>query len=510
MRAYQTSLFAGAALLASSFAASTPAFAQTSAAPAAAAGPVCEIDQNKGQNVARATLSMAQAQAALKGGNPGKELRTIVGLLNAPGIKTENPVGRAYLLGSAYLLLLEQPGINPIAVRSTIGHTVNPTATIDLYAAADSALTVVEQSSAACASFVGPFRQQKPWLAVTNAAITALNANQLDSAEIFARRSLTLDRTSPYAYSVMASVEKSRKNYPAMLEYARKTLSAAGTDTAYADVRGQMLYDVAATATLRSEAASGAEKRALAREAITAWNAVMASSTNEIRGMTAVASLAKLYVAAGDSASIPKLYAPMLAEPSKFGESALLQAGVVASQSKRPKEAAQLFAAVVARNPYQRDALNNLAASYLAIDEFGKVGPVVSKLLALDPSNPDNWMLYAFMYRGMMNAAKVPKLKNAYTDSLVLYNTKAEKMPVKVAFTEFSRNNDGTTLVGTVENRAAAPKSFTMSVDFLDSKGSVIFTETVPVGPVSGKGSKEFRIKSPKTGVAGFRYKPLV
>lgn len=507
MKAFYTSLFAGAAMLASSIVAVTPVFAQI---PVAVTGPTCEIDQNKPQSIARATLAMAQAQSALKGGNPTNQLKTIVGLLNALGMKNENPVGRAYLLGSAYLLLLEQPGINPIAVRSTVGHTVDPTATIDLYAAADSALTVVEQSSAACAAYVTPFRQQKPWLAVTNAAINALNANQLDSAEIFARRSLTLDRRSPYAYSVMASIEKSRKNYPAMLEYAKKTLTTAGTDTSYAGVREQMLYEIAATASLRSEAAVGADKKSLAREAITAWNEVMTNSPDDIRGTTAVASLARLYISAGDSASIPKIYAAMLTEPSKFGESALLQAGVVASQNKRPRDAAQLFAVVVDRNPYQRDALNNLAASYLIMEEFSKVLPVVAKLTELDPSNPDNWMLYAFMYSGMMKAAKAPKLRNAYTDSLVLYNTKAEKMPVKVAFTEFSRNNEGTTLVGTVENRAAASKSFTMSVDFLDAKGSVVFTGIIPVGPIAPKGSKEFRIKTEKTGVAGFRYKPLV
>ena len=114
------------------------------------------------------------------------------------------------------------------------------------------------------------------------------------------------------------------------------------------------------------------------------------------------------------------------------------------------------------------------------------------------------------MYSGMVRSTKLPKLKNAYTDSLVIYNTKAEKMPVKVAFTEFSRNNEGTTLVGTVENRSSASKSFTMNVDLLDSKGNVVFTSAVPVGPIAAKGSKEFRIKTEKTGVAGYRYKPLV
>jgi hypothetical protein len=47
-------------------------------------------------------------------------------------------------------------------------------------------------------------------------------------------------------------------------------------------------------------------------------------------------------------------------------------------------------------------------------------------------------------------------------------------------------------------------------VDFLDKAGKVLFTETVSVGPVPAKGSKEFSIKSAKGGVAAFRYKPVV
>lgn len=510
MKAFSSNLFAPVAALATAVtivAATTPAVAQTRAT--APAGPTCEIEQGKPQSVARATLSFARAQAAMKGGDPTKDLKDMVGALTAPNAGTENPIGRAYLLGTAYVFLLEQPAIKPVSVRSAVGLATNPSGTIDLFAAADSSITIVEQSSPACAEFMAPFRQQKAWLNVTNAAINALNANQLDSAEIFARRSVTLDRKSPYAYSVLASIAKTRKNYPAMLEYARQTITAAGTDTTYDDIRSRTLYDVAATMTLRAEAATGAEKRTLAREGITAWNAVLAGSKDDINSTQAVANLAKLHIAAGDSVSIPKIYAQMIAEPSKFSEGALLQAGVVASQYKRPDDAALLFGAVVERNPYQRDALNNLAASYIFTGDYDKVLPVVAKLTALDPNNPDNWMFYAFTYAGMLKNTKAARLTKAYTDSLTVYNNKADKMALKVSFTEFSRNNEGTTLVGKIENRGTAAKTYNLSIDFMDAKGNVLFTETASVGPVAPKASKEFTMKNAKTGVAGFRYKPI-
>jgi hypothetical protein len=83
-------------------------------------------------------------------------------------------------------------------------------------------------------------------------------------------------------------------------------------------------------------------------------------------------------------------------------------------------------------------------------------------------------------------------------------------MPVKVSFTEFSRNAEGTTLVGSIENRGTVAKTFPLSVDFIDRAGQVLFTESVSVGPIAPKASKEFRIKSAKGGVAGYRYKPIV
>ena len=226
--------------------------------------------------------------------------------------------------------------------------------------------------------------------------------------------------------------------------------------------------------------------------------------------MSAVQQLAKLYVTAGDSLSIPKIYAPMIAEPARYGESTLMQAGVIASQFKRPDDAALLFTAVLARNPYQRDALNNLAASYIFLSEFDKVFPIVTRLTDVDPSNPENWMLNAYSYAGLLKANKTGKLSKQYTDSLVYYSGKADKMPVKVTFNEFSRNTEGTTLVGTIENRSTAAKTYNFNVDFLDRAGQVLFSESVSVGPVAAKSSKEFKIKSAKGGVAGFRYKPLV
>jgi Tfp pilus assembly protein PilF len=445
----------------------------------------------------------------MKSGDPTKDLKDIVASLTAPNLKNENPVGRAYMLASAYVILLEQPNIQAVMPRSAVGIATDPTNTIDLFAAADSAITVVEQSSPACAKYMAPFRQQKAWLNVTNAAINALNANKLDSAEIYAKRSLTLDRKSPYPYTVLASVAKAKKNLPEMMEYSKQVIATSGDDTTYADVKARAQYELASTSTDAALAASGTEKQRLAREAVKLWVPMVASDDNT-QSTVAINNLQKLYLAAGDSAKLNTLYAPLIAEPAKYTEGALLQAGVVASQFKRPDDAALLFEGVIAKNPYSRDGLNNLAASYLQAGETSKVTPIIDRLVALDPNNPDNLMLYAFLYVGKLKTTKDPKLTKAYNDSLVVWNTKSEKMPMKVSFKEFSRNSEGTTLIGEIENRGTTAKTYTTTFEFLGKNGEVLFSEPVSVGPVAPKATKEFTIKNAKTGVLGYRYKPII
>lgn len=480
-------------------AAASPLAAQKSAS-------ACEPTANTKGDIAKAQFSMTRAISASEKGDPTKDLRDVLRLVEKGN---DNPTARNYLRGEAYVLFLMQPATAAVSTRSALGLTTNPTGTIDLYAAADSAFTVVEQASPECASLITQWRQQKPWLNTLNAAISALNAGQLDSAEIFAKRSLLLDRHAPYAYSVLGSVASSRNNSAAASEYWKQALTTAANDTSYADVRVKTLYEIASAAGAKARAATGAAKRAAAREAIKPWQDYLAVATNDLLLANAVDNLADMYIAAGDSASVPAAYASFLANPSKYGELTLLHAGVVATRNGHQADAVKLFDAAVTKNPYSRDALNNLAATYIQNNEFPKAFPIINRLVAIDPSNPDNPLLYAFAYQGMYKGTKDKKLQKIYTDSLVYFNDKSEKGTVKLAVTEFSRRDTETTLSGIIENRGTAPKTYTLSVDFLDQSGNVVSAETASVGPVAPKSSQPFKITSAHGGIVGYRYKPL-
>ena len=368
----------------------------------------------------------------------------------------------------------------------------------------------MERASPECVPAIQQWRQQKPWLNTLNAAINALNAHQLDSAETLAKRSLLLDRRAPYAYSVLGSVAQNRKNWAAANDYWKQTLAAAGTDTSYADVRVKTMYEIASSASDKANAATGAAKRAAAKEAIKPWQDYIAVANSDLLLADAVDNVGRMYTDAGDSASVSVIYAPMLANPSKYGELSLVHAGVVATRNGHQSDATKLFDAALTQNPYSRDALNDLAATYIQNNEFPKAFPLIDKLVAMDPSNPDNPLLYAFAYQGLYKGTKDKKLQKVYTDSLVYWNSKSENATVKLIVTEFTRRATETMIGGTVENRGTTAKSYTLSFDVLDKNGSVTDTQTASVGPVAPKATQKFRITSAKGGAYGYKYKPLL
>jgi Tfp pilus assembly protein PilF len=495
MRVYATSI---ATALSIGVAAASPLAAQNATS--------CDPTANTKGDIAKAQFSMTRAISTADKGNPTRDLQEVLRLVDNGN---DNPTARNYLRGEAYIVYLMQPNAQAVVQRGILGMTTNPTATIDLYAAADSAFSIVEKASPECVPVIAQWRQQKPWLNALNGAISALNTGQLDSAEILAKRSLVLDRHAPYAYSVLGSIAQQRKNSAAATDYWKQALAAAGTDTIYTDVRTKVLYEIASAGSDKVDATSGAAKRAAAKDAIKPWQDYIAVANNDLLLADAIDNVSRMYYDSGDSVSIPSVYAALLANPSKYGEISLVHAGVVATRNGHQADAQKLFDAALALNPYSRDAINNLAATYIQNNQFPKAFPLIDKLVSLDPSNPDNQLLYAFAYQGLYKGTKDKKLQKIYTDSLVYFNNKSENMPVKLAVTEFTRRPDQTLLAGTIENRGTTPKTYTVNVEILDKAGTVISTETATVGPVAPKKSGTFKITTAKGGAYGYRYKPV-
>lgn len=480
----------------------------------APAAPAC--DPGASQAVAKATLFLQQAAASVNAKQDAtKPLKAAIGDLTTPtkdAKEAADSVGRAYYLGQAYILMLQQPGIPISGPRSSYGIATQPTANIDLLAAADTAFTLVEKAQPGCRTEIAQWREQKPWLEAVNAAIAAANADHFDSAEVYANRALTIDRRAPYAYTVLASVATNKKDYATATAMMRKAIEAASADTIYNDAKQNALYDLANTISTEYDGASATDKATLGKQAIDAWEAYIPVGTQDARVAHAQSTASQIAIALRDSSEISKIYAPIAANSAKYGDQAVLNAGVLATQANQVPDAIKLFSTVVDRNPYQRDALKNLAASYIGNKQPDKVAPIVDRLVAIDPNNASNWLLYAYGYSGMLKNTKDPKLTKAYTDSLVKYKLKSEKLTPDVEVREFTVNpNDkSASLGGTIENRGAAAKSYTIDVEFLDKTGAVLGTQSVTVGPVAPKASAPFKATVQAANVTAYRYKPVV
>jgi tetratricopeptide (TPR) repeat protein len=203
-------------------------------------------------------------------------------------------------------------------------------------------------------------------------------------------------------------------------------------------------------------------------------------------------------------------------------------------------------------NPLHRDVLYNLARLYLLDSAYTQALPHARQLVSVDPSNPDNYQLLAIGYNQMQrayatkvkeaeakakvygqranaprtsaavqkanidSAAKITPIIKAYqdssaklVDSALKYNDVMQKLPAKVAFTEFTPTDAKTTLGGTVTNNTDAQRSFSFKVEFIDKSGKVIGSQDVSVGPVAPQKSATFSATATGAGIVAFRYNPI-
>jgi hypothetical protein len=260
---------------------------------------------------------------------------------------------------------------------------------------------------------------------------------------------------------------------------------------------------------------------------------LIAEAPESPQGVQARGGLSRVLLVAGDTAAFRTSYKDQIENPNKYDYREILTSAVGAARSEQWQDAAALFENVRKVNPYNRDALYNLAVSYHEIGQraasiadtakgsakeqftaeartaFTKMPPILHQLVAVDPANADNWLLFARAYNAlgkMAQKAKNTSLHKSYNDSTVKYYTRSEQLPVNITFSEFTTGETKSTLAGTIENKADAEKSYKLNVEFLDRTGNVVGTKEVPVGPVPAKGKTRFTTTIEGRNIAAFRY----
>jgi tetratricopeptide (TPR) repeat protein len=504
-------------------------------APAAGAKPACDIaDASKG-NVAKASLMFDRARAAATGPGAENDLKSAVKLLETPG-QGDDPVGRAYVLGETLSLWMNQPNVGLAPKRGAVGFSSNPDASIDLVGTVDSLFKIVETAKPACADYTAYYRGgQKFYLDLANSAINSLNADKLDSAEFYATQANRIYPGSPYGLMVLGNVASKRSDNAKAVSYWSSAAEVAGRDTTYRDVRRQMLSNVGSVYLANANSASGAARTTAARNAATAYGQLIevpATRGSYLYGGRQNYQTALLL--AGDTSAFVASYQPLLANPSTYEYQDLLNSAVNAARANRAADAAKLFEATLAQNPYNRDALFNLAVTYLTLEQNDKVSPIVTRLIAVDPGNPENYNLSARAYLALAKAAQVAKktpVAAAYNDSTLTWYNRGNKLPVEVTFSEFSPSDKQLVIGGTVldrrdkvdastgtaapaRGRAAAkpaakslpPKPVTLNFQAIDKNGQVLGTQSVTTEALTPGKSAKFTVTIAAPNAAAYRY----
>jgi hypothetical protein len=502
-----------------------------------AKAPACDISDALKGNTARASLSFDLARQASPGPVAVAKLKESVKALESAD-KGEDPIARSYVLGEALSLWLNQPGVGATPRRGDVGFATNPDAPIDLVGAVDSLFRVVETAKPNCGDFTSYYRGgQKFYLDLANNAINALNAEKLDSAEIYATQANRLYPGSPYGVMVLGSVAAKRKNDAQAVKFWSQAATVAEKDSTYRDVRRQMLANVGSVYLNNAQAATApADKVAAARKAADVYRDLLAvPGTKGSYAYGGRQNYQSALLLAGDTAAFVKSYEPLIATPSEYEYQDLLNSAVNAARTNRNADAAKLFDATLAQNPYNRDALFNQGVVLLALGQNDKVSPIVTRLVAVDPGNPENYNLGARAYLELGKAAQTAKktaVAAAYNDSTLTWYNRGNKLPVEITFNEFSPSDKQLVMAGTVVDRrdkidapesatrpvkgkagvkpAGAsklpPKAVTLKFEALDKSGAVIGTQTVITEPLSPGKSAKFSVTVPAANAVAYRY----
>jgi len=476
------------------------------AASAATAAPACDIEQMQPQPLALASIGRSKAVGAKTPEEGMKAVRD--GLKNVfDKASSQNTLGRDYLAAQYLMLAIEFGG--EVQTRGNVNMPGDKAASLDLLVVTDSLLTIVETAKPMCKEETGQWREYKPFAGRVGAAYKALQANLLDSAEKSATRAIILSKDAPQPYDVLWRVMQAKNDEDGQIKYLNIALEKLASDTANAKVRANLLFNLGRIQQNFAEKATEPRKAQMYKGAADVYLRVIKEYPAADETPFAINGISVAWALTKDSTAALAALGECKAATAQLGDISAAQCGVIATRMNKGADAAELFKTASTANPYSRDYLYNYAATLFDLKRSQEMLPVVGRLLSLDPSNPENILLYAYAYRGLADSTKDAAMKKAYTDSAVVYMARSDAMLHKVSYESFERGTSSTILSGRVENRTKAAKTFTLEFEFLDKTGAVIEKKSVTVGPVAPAGEGTFNVEIAKGGAAGVRYAPI-
>lgn len=494
------------------------------ALPVVADAQECAVDFTQPTQLFQANVLIQRAAADPAGDGAPRALRDAARQLQDERRFANNPTGYAYARAQLYIVWLHRDDTPAQMSQADLNLGRDRNTMIDLAGQADALLTQVETAMPECKEETIRWRQSKPWNDRIAAAYRLLGAGQVDSAEHYAREAARLDRNSPFLFNALAQISLQRGQQEAAIAYLDTAITAAAADSEMADTRRQMRVQ---RASVIQEWGTG----------LADVNARKAALTRASRQFLAIAHETPdhgdtpMFVSVGldiamlvqDEALVADGLKPMLDNPAPYPDLALLIGAEVSRMTGNAENAIKLYQETLKKNPNARDA--NYFLAYLLID--GNRGeealPMLDRLIEIDPSNGDNYLLKSIVIRNRANAAtqrrdatrdaaqrqtllREIREHTALADSL---GQRESTMPIKLQVIGFERREEGAKLNGTIENRTQAAKAYTVEMSFLNAAGEVVETVTVTTESIAGGQVGGFEVNATKPGIVAWRYKAV-
>jgi tetratricopeptide (TPR) repeat protein len=422
------------------------------------------------------------------------------------GIETDIPENKTRVWGNGRKVLLQAIEENDQGENAAAWYYLGRIALHegDL-TGADTALARAEKLAPQCAADIQQHRRTG-WVPLINAGRSFEEKKNLDSALVMYRQAVALYPASPISHYSLATVlnDKGDTENAAIHFGHAAAVGERLTDSSEVKVRNRSAFNQAAiylNAKKFPEAAAAFER-------YLKW---------EPKDVEAKRGLAGAYRGAGQpdkAQAIEKELVASGAGPAAGGSAGgaaggagaqdLMNVGVNLYNDKKYAEAAAAFEKVTTAQPYDRDALFNLANTYLAMKDGPKLLATAQRLFAIEPMNETTVKLVG---EGYKQSGKV--------DDAVKTAEKVLALPVDVKVTNFAPAASGATLAATATGRAAQtaagkpikPAPVALTVEFLDAKGGVVATQDASIPALEPGATHDIKAAGQGAGIVAWRYK---
>lgn len=358
---------------------------------------------------------------------------------------------------------------------------------------ADSAFIRAEKLAPECAEDIKAWRQ-RAFLPLMNPGTEFLRTGNSDSALVLFRQAAMIAPALPQSFYNAGVLFANSGQIDSAIVYLRQAKAVAAADAAqFGKDRNAATFNLAA---MLQRADRHAEAAAELADYV-AWD------PSDVDAKRALAQSLRVL---GKNEEAIKIEQELLATAEAAGtltSGDLMGMGVAFFNDKKYAEAAEAFEKVLVIEPYNRDALFNLANSYFALKNGAGLTTTATRLVAMDPLNEDSRKLLSQGHRLQDDQEKLMEAV-----------TRLVEMPTTVEVNTFRISPTGATIEGTATGRQAqtlegkevpaAAKA--LNFEFLNAEGAVVATGKVSIPALDGASKDRFNLSVEGAGIVGWRY----